>query len=167
MFSMGIGSLLFIACGTWFIVNPPLSEDGISSYPAFFYTLGAVSMLFFSIAIIGFYRKMFDKKPGLVVDSTGITDNSSLLSVGHIPWEEVKKIAGNKVSGQDFLLIEVEDPVKYIDLQKSTLKRKIAALNHKNYGSPIYIPASTLEWSFDKVRFTLLEHFRQYQSRQL
>jgi hypothetical protein len=159
MLSMSIGAFAFVLLGIWFIINPPIQEKGLFSNAKVIQVLGIISVLFFGLLLFTFFRKILDKQPGLIIDEHGITDNASAVSAGHIPWSEIQQLKTIKESGQYFLMIIVDDPYKYIERQKSPLKRKISDLNFKRYGSPINISANTLECDFERLKKIVQDKF--------
>src|SRR5271168_2787791 len=80
--------------------------------------------------------RIFDTSPVLVVDADGIIDNSSWISVGRVPWSEIRGLKVLTVGKQDFLTIEIFDPEKYIQRPGYT-KLLFRNQNIKRYGSPI------------------------------
>jgi hypothetical protein len=59
---------------------------------------GLAGIIFFGF--VGFYllKKLFNKKPGLIISNSGIVDNSSGISVGFIPWSDIKEIKETMVA---------------------------------------------------------------------
>jgi hypothetical protein len=57
------------------------------------------------------------------------------------------------------LMLYVSNPNTYIDRQKNLLKRKGMALNHRSYGTPVSISASTLKISFPELFALVSQRF--------
>lgn len=145
------GSIVFACVGIWFLINPPTIQKGLFSNPVLIQVVGIISMFFFGLCAFVFAQKLQSKTPGLIIDETGITDNASGISAGHIPWKDILAIKVSKIMKQKFILILVSNPDEYINRQKNILKRKTAAIYYKNYGSPISITSNGLQCSFDKL----------------
>lgn len=59
--------------------------------------------------------KLPDNKSGLIIDQTGLTDNSSVASAGQIYWTDISNISGKEIHKQKFILLHVTNPQNYID----------------------------------------------------
>lgn len=94
--------------------------------------------------------KLFDTKPGLIIDEQGIVDNSSTVAPGRILWHEIVGLSTSTISGVQMLTIDVVDPQKYID-QGNFFIRKLNQANTRMTGSPINIAATTLKVDFDNL----------------
>jgi hypothetical protein len=117
---------------------------------------GLAGILFFGSILAFSVRKLFDRKPGLIVTSGYIEDNASGVAAGMIPWSEIRGISIATVQAQQFLTIHVTDPEKYVE-RGGVLKRMMNRVNLKHFGSPVHIPATTLDIDFDDLA-TLVEY---------
>ena len=113
--------------------------------------VGILGILFFSATGILGFKKLFDKKVGLIIDSNGITDNSNASSVGLIEWNDITDIITKQVMSTKFLLINVANPEKYIEKAKSGMKTKLMRSNMKIYGTPLSITSNTLKYDFGEL----------------
>lgn len=152
-----IFSIIFIALGGWIIIAEPEVSNAVLNNGVVKYGAAAGSILMGVAGMIFFTLKMFDKKPGLIIDSKGITDNASGVSAGFIPWEDIRHIYTTQVMSEKFVMIGVSNPEKYIDRQTKFLKRKAMNYNYKAYGSPISLTVSTLKINHDSLLLTLNE----------
>src|SRR5947209_986342 len=50
---------------------------------------GIAGVIWFGSVLVWSATRLFDPKPALIIDSEGIVDNVSVLSVGGIPWQEI------------------------------------------------------------------------------
>jgi hypothetical protein len=155
-----IGSLVFVTIGLWFVIGKPTINNAIFSNPAVVFGMGIVSIVFSSVSIFIMLKKLKDTKPGFVIDDTGVTDNSSAVSAGHIPWADITAIKTAQVFTQKFIIIIVNNPEDYINQQTSVLKRENMKMNLKSYGSPITITASTLKYNFTDLENILRERLK-------
>lgn len=159
-----IGSIAFVAIGFWFVISPPQINNPLFSNQAVLTIAGIASILFFSLCgFIGF-KKLREDKAGLIINESGITDNASGVSAGHIPWSDIKEIKITQVFNQKFLMILVNNPNEYISRQTSAIKRKGMKMNYKNYNSPISIPATTLKCNFDELNNILQAQLNKYKT---
>ena len=51
-----------------------------------------IGIIFFRYGSIYFLKRMKTKKEMLIVNSKGITDNTSAISLGFIPWENIENV---------------------------------------------------------------------------
>ncbi len=118
--------------------------------PLFCKAIAVAGAIFFGLC--GFYScmKIFDGKPGLIIDKEGIVDNSSGVAAGRIPWDEINGFAVGGNGRQRFVVIYVIDPQRYVD-RGGSLKRMLNAANLRFMGSPINISSNTLNVSFDEL----------------
>lgn len=80
---LGIGgSIIFVILG--FFMITVMAGEQTPFNPMLIKGAGILSVVFFTITGIYGVRKISDKKIGLTLDETGITDNSSGVSVGFI-----------------------------------------------------------------------------------
>lgn len=146
-----IGALAFVALGAWFVMAPDTFARGPLRSAVMVMIVGIAALVFGGL--IAFYaaRKLADKKPGLIIDNTGITDNASAVAAGHILWADIDNLSVITVQKQSFILLHVLNPQEYIDKQQGVIKRKFMQMNFKMYGSPITLTANGLTITFDEM----------------
>jgi hypothetical protein len=145
-----LGAFAFVAIGFWFVLAPP-SRTGSSLESTLLMVLGLVSILFFGGIAILVIRKLFDSRPGLIIDEQGLTDNSGGLSAGQILWQDIENFKVLQIQRQRLILILVKNPQDYIDRQSNGWKRKLMAMNYRQYGTPISISTNGLKISFAEL----------------
>jgi hypothetical protein len=160
-----LGSLLFVALGLWMVSIDSATIESLRryNYPLIVRGLGIVGILFFGFTGIMTLKKIFDKKPGLILNSMGIIDNSSSISDNIlIPWSEISGLNIYEVTKkQKFLVFLLKNPDKYIEAGNSlihTLKR----VNYEKSGSPLAISSNSLKISFNKLVEISNEYFAKY-----
>ena len=162
-----LGSCAFVATGAWL-----LSFDAAEirygrafafshNSPVVVYGAGAAGVLFFGLCGLYGLFKMFDKKPGLILNSSGIVDNASGVAAGFIPWPEVLGSGVYEVQKQKMLVIGVRDPQKYID-RGGALRRALNRANYKMTGSPVAIPSVALKVDFSELVSLFNRYHRRY-----
>ena len=161
---LAIGALIFVIVGIWFLYD--LSKFAGSSYrqrsSEFIQIIGIVAVIFFGICAIFAFRKLFDKKQGLVINDKGITDNSSAVSAGLIKWSDIIAIDAVKVHSQKFIMIEVSNPVEYIDRKKNRISKMAMRANYNRYGSPISISANSLKTDFNELKSLIDQQYENH-----
>lgn len=159
-----VGAIIFVGLGFWFLINPPKISNPIFGNPTLIFIVGLASILFFGLMAVSIFRKISDKKPGLIISRQGITDNSSSVSAGLIPWTDIQEIKVSQVMSQKFLMFIVSNPQDYLDKVKNPLKRNAMKMNYKTYGSPISISSNALQTNFDDLQKLLVEKMNEYKS---
>ena len=158
-----LASILFVALCIFILLNAENMQTRRINDPWVISIIAFIGLLFFG-TILGFIiKKMFSKKPGLIIDKEGIWDNSSGVSVGNIQWKDIIGIRKVKVSGTKFMLIDVHNPDEYISNIKGFIKRQTMKTNMKKYGTPISISAAGLKINFKKLEEVLLSELQKNQ----
>ena len=153
-------SCALVALGAWLF---SLDEAAIRSHrrynnPTVVHGIGLIVVLFFGLCGLAGLKMLFDKKPGLVFNSSGIVDNASEVAAGFIPWSEVTGAGVYEIQKQKVLVIGVRDPQKYID-RGGAMKRALNTANYKMVGSPVAISSNTLKINFSQL-VSLFEQYR-------
>uniref|UniRef100_UPI004049945C STM3941 family protein n=1 Tax=Flavobacterium sp. TaxID=239 RepID=UPI004049945C len=146
-----LGSLVFVLFGIM-VLNDP-EEFGRNRFrggsPEFNIILGILSVTLFGIGGIFIFKKLFDKKAGIIISKSGITDNSSSITVGLVKWNDIIEIEKNQSA--NIIVIKVSNPEYYIAVKKSRIGKMAMKKNYKRYGSPIYITPVTLKINFEEL----------------
>jgi hypothetical protein len=155
-----IGCTVFAFAGLWML---QLDEASIRelrrlSNPTVFRSIGGITLLFAVLVLVFCLRKLFDKRPGLVLSAEGINDNSSGVAAGLIPWSDISGFDVYEIHKQKMLIILVNDPEKYIQ-RGNPAQRALHRANTKMVGSPISISSTTLKIGFDEL-CALVETYR-------
>lgn len=165
-----LAACAFVAVGAWLLTHDAAAIRTGRSFrlffnePAYAYGLGLLSILFFGFCGVVAVRKLFDKKPGLVLNSSGLVDNASGASAGPIPWSDVAGYEVIEIQGQKMLVIQVRDPRKYID-RGGALRRALNRASYKMGGGPVTIPSNTLKIGFPELVALFDQYRRKYGGR--
>ena len=160
------GSILFVFLGVWLVTHSNDFQStslSILRNPIVIKSVGIIAILFFGATGTYAFKKLFDKKLGLILDRNGITDNSNASSIGLIEWNDISAIKTRQVMSTQFLLIYVINPEKYIGKGNSKLKIRLMRYNMKMYGTPISITANTLKYSFVKLEQLVQSTFKKHK----
>jgi hypothetical protein len=158
-------SCAFVAAGAWMLSFDAADIRSDRSFGIFFnepliaHGFGLAAIVFFALCGLYGLKKMFDKKPGLILNESGIVDNASGVAAGFVPWSEVLGIAVYEIHKQKMLIVGVKDPQKYI-ARGGVLKRMLNRANHNMSGSPITISAAALGIEFPEL-LALFERYLQ------
>ena len=157
-----LAACAFVAMGLWMFSLDPQTIQAQRRFnnPVLVHGLGLASVIFFGLAGLYAVRKLFDRKPGLIFSRAGIQDNSSAVSAGLVPWNEIVGAETIEIQRQKLLIIKVTDPERYIE-RGSSLRRALNRANHRMVGSPITISSTGLRISFAE----LVALFQQYHEK--
>lgn len=147
---LSLASALFVIGGIW-LISTAGERAGVDQY--IHIVAGTAGVAFFGLCYIYLTAKLLDRRPGLVIDSEGIIDNSGGVSAGRIDWHDVQGFSQLRIHSQVLITIHVADPIKYIN-RGNVLRRWLMRLNLRYYGSPIHIFANSLQ--IDALRLKAL-----------
>ena len=125
--------------------------------------LGIVALLLFLLVLLFVLQKLLKNEPALIVSDDGITDRSSGVSVGFIPWEDVLEINGKTMMGSHYIRVSVKNPDDYIQRESNILKRWLIRSNHRTFKAEISITAGTIRCSFEELKDLLDRRFKAFQ----
>jgi hypothetical protein len=165
---MLIGTSVFIIGGYYLFEYPERFISYRFRSVEFIQTVGLLLLVFFSTAWVYIPIKLFDKKPGLILDENGIYDNSSAVSVGLILWNDIDSIklvyAIEKRKSSRFLLINVHNPEEYID-RSNGFKKVLLNLNTKLYGTPLTIGLAGLKYNRERLGKLIILNYELYKEK--
>ncbi|SKB97025.1 hypothetical protein SAMN05660841_03353 [Sphingobacterium nematocida] len=150
----------FFLCflGVFTLLHPEEVSNFFKS-PRLAMAIGALTLVLsfvFTVALI----QIFFKGEGVSIDSKGLLDNSSLVSVGLIEWDDITSIRTGKINATRFLLIDVKNPEEYLS-RFGKLKSWWLKVNAGSFGTPISISAGLLECSFDELENWIREGYKK------
>ncbi len=149
------GSAVLTILGLLLIVTPgwfTYAED-----PVVLKVIGYILVIFFGACMLLYSQRVFDKKPAMVLDEEGFTDYTSGVNTGKVLWQDVTGIFIKEGMGQQFIMLKVKDPEKYIEREKNPLKLRILQMNNRLYETPINISAKGMKISFEDLHQLLKE----------
>ena len=157
---LGCGS---VAIGIWIIGLDDAAIEAQRRWnnPFFVHAIGVLTTVFFGVGVVYSIPKLFDPSPGLVINEIGITDNSSALSAGLIPWSEITGFSVQTIHRQKLLHIHIKNPQRYV-ASCGPIKRLMINSGQRMGYSPIAISSNSLKIRFDDL-VSLLE--RQLAAR--
>lgn len=154
-----ISSCLIVLLAYLGVVNPEDFVSPIFRNPVIIRISGIVAVCFFGIGIFFIARKLFDKKAGLIIDEHGITDNTTIMGLGLIEWEDITRIEKQQVMSTKFLILHTSNPEKYIQKAKNFISKRALKINSKTYGSPISITSNSLTITFEDLENLITKEF--------
>lgn len=142
------GSIAFVTLGFWMWST---AETQTKSSPEFARLMSLLTITIFGLSGLHGVRRCFDARGGLVINKSGIVDNSSAFSNGLIEWIDIEGFGMVPFRGIKMLLVFVSDPRKYLH-RASILNRISMRWNNRKYGTPFCISTSMLTCSYSELR---------------
>ena len=87
--------------------------------------IGLFGFIFFIICTILIIKVRFKNKNVLVVNSEGITDKSSAIALGFIPWHDVKNMKIRSVNGNKFIEVQIDNEALHLERLKQWQRKAI------------------------------------------
>ncbi|MFC6997784.1 STM3941 family protein [Rufibacter roseus] len=145
-----------LAC--WFIWDR--AED--YAYTTLFRGVAMAGFAFFGLLCGGYgLFKLFDNRPGLVLDQHGIRDNSSAIAGKLIRWQQVTGLEERVIVNTPYLLVFVKNPEEVIR-KENFFKQKIMRLNQKSYGTPLALSNQALQCDFEEMVKLVQQYYAAY-----
>ncbi|MDT7515316.1 STM3941 family protein [Rhodoferax mekongensis] len=152
VFLILFGSVTFVAAGALMLLLP-LNEIGITGK-----IVALLGVAFFGKTGLFAITRLISNKPALAIDSGGITDHASALSVGFIPWSDIIGAGICTFQKQKFLGISLRNPEEYL-AKTSAFKRILMKTNSSWVGYVVVIPQVTISMPVED----LLVHVDKYR----
>jgi hypothetical protein len=123
--------------------------------------VGIISIIFFGFALLIILRKIFDKRPGFVIDDVGIIDRSTGFSDIRVKWENINNFKRYNLVFIQFIAVIVDNYDEYIKLQKYKIFNFMAKMDHKITGSPINIYLNVLRCKPKNIEIILKDELKK------
>ena len=162
-----IGSLAFIALGSWIFVEAGRGQINFAD-DSFRIRLaqiaGILAIAFFGMTTIWTARQLFNSNPGLILNANGITDYSNATSPGLIPWSDIIGFGQYKIQRQKSIIVLLKNPETYIQ-KGNAVQQKLTRINFNMTGSPVAIGSVSLQITFDELVELCETFYQKYGSR--
>jgi hypothetical protein len=123
---------------------------------------GMAGVLFFIFTLLLAIKKRKEEKVGFSITSQGFYDNSSAAKLGLISWKDIIGFKEWTFEGTKSLVVLVNNPKEYIELETSFIVRKILQANHIGCESPIIISATVLTISYEVLKEHVIDGYVNY-----
>jgi hypothetical protein len=134
------GSLAFVAGSTWLVTFHSLRAV----------VAGWIGIVVFGLCAVLALRLMLRSGPAVVIDTRGITDRSSVIAAGFVPWQQVTGLSIWRYRGQRVVRVGVLDPLPVLAAAGS-LTRTAMRANIRLAGSPVMIAATVLPMTAEQL----------------
>ncbi|MGT2951129.1 hypothetical protein BU202_07540 [Streptococcus cuniculi] len=136
------------------------SELHIPILSLMFILVGVMGVAFFGWSFVFYTKCIFAKQlpPILTVDDKGITDKSSAISIGFIPWEDISYIHLQPHLNQTYISVTLTDNDKY--LAKMNAFQKYSSKANLKMGFPLVnIVLTTSSQTPQQVYYAILHQY--------
>ncbi len=152
----------FVSLGLWILLQKGGHENSFFERYNLRYLIG-LSTIIFGFFLLFWIVKLLGRKPAIVIDKNGITENSTSISVGEIPWSDIDSVKTTKSYPAKLITLMLNDPKKYIDKENSFFKRKMMTINYKKSGSPINIQTISLLTDHETLKQVIEKKLSEYK----
>ena len=126
---------------------------------------GFTGFVFCCMGSLAMLTILVQRKTAIIIDEKGITEYSSICSVGLIEWKDIKYISVKKMgSNNNFLSIYVKNNRKYLALSKNPLQVLMMKGNIMFYDTPFFISFSFLKCNFTELSKIVQEAHEKYKA---
>ncbi len=151
-------SVLFVVSGFLPFLGTGLRESR-KYVPVFYDAVFIAVIVFFGFGVWVCLKTILSNKPAVSISEKGICDN---VSFGMIEWEDVAGFRKVRVQKQDYILILLENPEKYIE-KFNFFKQKWLGLNLKQYGTPVMIHTGNLKIDQEELLNIVQKEWTEYK----
>lgn len=151
-------SVLFVVSGFLPFLGTGLRESR-RYVPVFHDAVFIAAIVFFGFGVWICLKTILSTKPAVSISEKGICDNASF---GMIEWEDVAGFRKVRVQKQDYILILLENPEKYIE-KFNFFKQKWLSLNLKQYGTPVMIHTGNLKIDQEELLNIVQKEWTEYK----
>ena len=151
-------SVLFVVLGFLPFLGTGLRESR-KYVPVFYDAVFIVMIIFFGFTALIYLKMILSTKPVISISEKGICDNASF---GMIEWEDVAGFRKVRVQKQDYILILLENPEKYIE-KFNFFKQKWLNFNHRQYGTPVMIHTENLKIDQEELLNIVQKEWTEYK----
>ncbi|MGH4121032.1 STM3941 family protein [Clostridium sp.] len=144
------------------IVSVYVLAMSIINVEILFIIVGIIGTVFFGVCFIFIVKSVICKTPLLLIGNEGITDMSTVTSVGFIAWGEIESISV-KNSTQRFIAVTVYNPIE-IKKRISLLKRVAMKSNTILHIPPVLILLNIVDIEFNEALSLMQKKLEEYRT---
>ncbi len=141
-------SFLFVALGIW-LYGRLSTYDSPTRARAWFAAISCI--VFFGAGLVVLGSKLFDRRPGVVLNTEGVHRLGLFRFQPVIPWRNITHCSIAKVKSTRILLIHV-DNVEEVLMRMSPITRWFQRLALSQYGTPYSLTSNTLQCDMEELQ---------------
>lgn len=153
-----LGSLLMVALCMLLLARHPASMVAAWAIAA------EVGIPFFGACGLLMLLRLLWRKPAIIIDDEGLTDQASAASLGFIPWADIAHASIVTLTGRPlrrkFLCVSLRNPNDYL-AKRGPLARALLRANAGLTGDVVNIPQTALPVGLDMVLSHMESYLRQ------
>ena len=143
LFLILLGGVALTATATWILVDQDVA-------PLMVRIAAWGGVPFFGTASLYLIFRLLRHRASVVLSDTGFTENSSMVSVGYVPWQDVASVEVFAIRNQKMVGVALKDHDKF--LARLGMVRKALASVNTAMGFPlIVIPESSISVSAEDL----------------
>ncbi|REC73782.1 hypothetical protein DRF60_19005 [Chryseobacterium elymi] len=155
--------ILILMLGVFLIMNPTKYSSFLFRNGMVIFIAGIINIIISTYCIYQLGSKLFDRNAIFSINSKGISDKINMLDYPNISWKDIIKIEEYNINNVPHLKVFVDNPQQYIK-QKKGLKKWVLNFNYKKYHTPILLNSTYLSCSFDDLKKSILDSYKEYQN---
>jgi hypothetical protein len=156
--------LIVLVFGLFIVLDPGLFKPRQLPSTFIIVAVGAAIMVAAGIYCYIMAVRISSVFPGMIVSDKDIYDHTGSPGDGLINWSDITEIRESNIRGKRYLTIVVNNPRTYIERQKNPVKRQYLGRLLENYGSPLQIAASDLDFDFESLKTLLHAGLERYKA---
>lgn len=139
---LAVAAVFVVAC-VFFATH---SEGQARYSPTFVRIVCGVGVPFFAAVAIMSVVRLFDSRPGLIVDRQGIDDRTNFSSIGRVDWADVRGLRTTTARWNNGLVVELHEPARFAR-RGNIVQRLLRA----GAVSPVVLGSNALDVPFDAM----------------
>lgn len=121
---------------------------------------GGVIAVFLVITAASALQKLNDSNAGITINTDGINDKSTTISVGMISWKSIQSL--EPIDHDKMILVFVKKPDDIIKNSKNRAIKQLLERNKTIFKTPVVIESTYLNCSFEELRTNLMEQYKRF-----
>ena len=156
-----LGCLTFVILFVWLWTN---ADNQVRRSPIVVKIVSVLGASFFGLGLIIGPKKLFDKRPGLIINDNGIQNNLGVGTGIFIAWENIVRFEVMTIKSTKLLLIFINNSDEVIE-KESKWKQKIMRYSLRSFGTPISIGSGTLKMEFNTLTKLLTDRHASFKNK--
>lgn len=138
--------------------NMGAGSDG-TTLSEYSYLAAGVLLLFILPILIILARRMFNKAPGMVINSQGLQIKHQPKQSSFLLWQQIKSFNDFTASGGQFIAIHLRHPVPHL-AYGNWWQKFFRKANYRAHKTPIIINCKILKVDYEELQQNLYSYWR-------
>lgn len=156
-----VGSVAMVCVAVLILVFARGATDAILGIRGFIPFSAILAIAFFTLTggLAGYTLVL--RKPALVIDQNGLTDNASGVAAGFLAWPEIDRVERYAFAGHTFLGLYLKD-VNTVRARLTPMKSRAIKSNIGLGAAPINLPASLPGMTMRDLEMMVNDYLNRY-----